>query len=213
MGKEILFFSTLFRQRRYLWPFSLSLHLGIYLLVVSLLILSSGLLATRFGLCQKDCLSGAVSFSSSAGHIFGFCGSSVLLCLRLFHPDLRPFSSNSKYLSLSLLACLFGTGLYGYLSTDLYGAYRSYMEYLFGMREGLELAIQGYIHLIATLVFIVWLPLSDMVHFVAKYFTYHRIRWDRKSIDTSMERRLRRLRSQRISWASLEEARPRWSDL
>ena len=34
------------------------------------------------------------------------------------------------------------------------------------------------VHLIISLLFLIYLPLTDMAHFITKYFTYHAVRWN-----------------------------------
>ena len=58
------------------------------------------------------------------------------------------------------------------------------------------------LHIVISLLFLVYLPLTDMIHFVAKYFTYHEIRWNDAPRDEKMEKELRGLLAQPITWSA-----------
>jgi len=59
-------------------------------------------------------------------------------------------------------------------------------------------------HAALTLVFLAYLPFSQMMHFVAKYFTYHEVRWDDEPMKQggSMEREVQQLLDQPVTWAA-----------
>jgi hypothetical protein len=58
------------------------------------------------------------------------------------------------------------------------------------------------LHLVISLLFLLYLPLTDMIHFIAKYFTYHAVRWDDRPQNEPMERELRGLLTQPVTWSA-----------
>ena len=62
----------------------------------------------------------------------------------------------------------------------------------------------GAAHLLATALFLGWLPFSRMMHFVAKYFTYHQVRWEDEPMrrGSAMERELELLLPRPVSWSA-----------
>lgn len=215
IAKEILLSPSLFKHKRYLWPFSLSLHFGIYMLIICLLLIFFDVLGSRLGSSVMHWAGRPVPPLASIGHFLGLLGSSVLLFLRLIHRDLRPFSSNSRYFTLLLLMGVFGTGLCTASTAGLLDVYRSYVEYLLGIRAGLHLDTCGYAHIVAALIFLIWLPFSDTIHFITKYFMYHWVRWDKRLPDRRMERSLLLQKARVIRWASVEGGgeQTSWGDL
>jgi hypothetical protein len=70
-------------------------------------------------------------------------------------------------------------------------------------------------HLIIVLLFIIYLPLTDMIHFLAKYFTYHYVRWNDAPQNEKMARELRGLLSQPVGWSAAHvpaEGRQSWAE-
>ena len=51
--------------------------------------------------------------------------------------------------------------------------------------------------------FLAYLPFTQMMHFVAKYFTYHQVRWDDRPLEPggSMEREVKELLQQTVTWS------------
>jgi hypothetical protein len=41
-----------------------------------------------------------------------------------------------------------------------------------------------------------------MIHFIAKYFTYHGIRWDDKPLDEQMGKEVNMLLAQPVTWSA-----------
>ena len=56
----------------------------------------------------------------------------------------------------------------------------------------------------AGLVFLAYLPFTQMMHFVAKYFTYHEVRWDDKPViaGDALDRKLDAARHFGIDWSA-----------
>jgi hypothetical protein len=59
-------------------------------------------------------------------------------------------------------------------------------------------------HLLVGLLFLAYLPFSQMMHFVAKYFTYHQVRWEDRPLaaGSPMEGELQALLGQAPTWAA-----------
>ena len=71
------------------------------------------------------------------------------------------------------------------------------------------------VHISLSLVFLIYLPMTNMIHFIAKYFTYHEIRWDDEPQDTKMTRKIRDLMKQPVGWSSSHiktEDKKNWTD-
>jgi hypothetical protein len=57
-------------------------------------------------------------------------------------------------------------------------------------------------HFLISFFFLAYLPFTQMMHFVAKYFTYHEVRWDDKPVDDKMQKELLELLGQKPTWAA-----------
>ena len=90
------------------------------------------------------------------------------------------------------------------------------MESLITLDAGITVAFPLSLHLVISLLFLVYLPLTDMIHFVAKYFTYHHLRWDDEPYDAKMEKKLRGLLSQPVTWSATHvdaDGKRDWADV
>ena len=205
MAKEILLLRGVWRHNHGLWPFSFAMHVGIYLffLVVWLVIIDAGLLLWGAPAAGRGVYEGIVSWLALAGYVLGGLGALSLIAKRALDADLRPFSSASSYFNLALLAAVFISGAYGWLTG------RAFIPDLGMFTRGLVTPAGAAapspviaMHVALSLVFLIYLPLSNMFHFAAKFFTYHEVRWDDRPVDEKMGKELQELLSQPVSWSA-----------
>jgi nitrate reductase gamma subunit len=215
---EALTLRSVWKGNRGLWPLSFTLHLGLYLtaLLYGLTATYAALVAWGRG-SPMPAGAEALSWAFLPGFLLGGLGSIGLLLRRAIDPRLAPFNTPARFLNLLMLATLFATGAYAWsqsagFAEEVIRTARGLIPLNGGLAPTLPLAV----HLSAVAAFLVYLPLSDMVHFVAKYFTYHAVRWDDRPLDPSMERELMSLMSQPVGWAAPHIAAPdrkEWKDL
>ncbi|WP_027718981.1 respiratory nitrate reductase subunit gamma [Desulfovirgula thermocuniculi] len=161
MLTEVFTLKSLFLHNRRAWLPSLTMHWGIYLLVVWPFLVLAGLpLAAPAG---------------KAGGVLALAGSLLLLCYRLARSEVRRLSAPVEYLNLLFIFALALSGLQSGFLGDA-GAVRSYLLGL--ARFTPEQPPAGYLApvLLAEL-FLIYVPLSRMAHFAAKFFTYHKVKW------------------------------------
>ncbi len=204
-AKEMLLLRSVWKHNRPLWPLTFALHYGLYLSA-----------AWTFGMCVIAILPFAGSdllavsplrWSLSAlallGYLLGSAGAFSLLLKRAFDPDLRPFSSLSRYLNLLVLGVVFLSGCCAWLHSEDYVAEVSrFVDGLITPDAMATVALPLSFHLVVSLLFLLYLPTTDMIHFVAKYFAYHMVRWDDRPHDGPMDQELRRLLTQSVSWSA-----------
>jgi len=201
---EIVFLKAVWEHNRRLWWFSFPFHFGLYLLIGAAVLL--GVLAAG-GLAGVDAdaaapVRAATTAVAWGGYALGAIGAVGLLAKRLFDPTLRDFTPPATLLNVSLLLAVFVTGL-GVLAS---GGYADAMAAaLTGLATARATPLPGIAvaHVGVTLVFLAYLPFTPMMHFVAKYFTYHDVRWNDEPMErgSRMEREVERLLAQPVSWA------------
>lgn len=207
MVKEIFLMGSIYKRKRRVWFFSLLLHLGIYLSLLFLLFL---ILRQIFSIWSLEKIDLSMIFFA---YLFGTVGSFGLFILRLFDPDLKGKSVNSRYFNLFFLFSIFGSGLYSVFSTDFFEVCKNYMHSLIFL-EVTSLPKPAFFHFFTVSLFLLYLPFTDMSHFIMKYFTYHRLRWDEETVDRKMEERLLSLYSQPLSWSADHiSGRRSWVDI
>jgi nitrate reductase gamma subunit len=109
----------------------------------------------------------------------GLTGACWLLYLRMTDEGLRDMSDIPAYVNLSLLICMFGSGLLAWIFADRdFSLLRSQLGSLFVFSP--IVPVHGLITLEIFFMglFLAYLPFSRMTHYAAKYFFYHNIMWD-----------------------------------
>ena len=220
MGKEIFFLKAVFENNRKLWYLSFPFHFGMYVLTgaAALTFILALLPASAFPLNEST--SGSViEILAAIGFIIGIIGTLGLIARRFLDPNLRKYTTGSAVFNLFFLLALFLSGLISVLSTpDFYGEMNHYAQSLiFADATGI---VSGAIslHCIITLLFLAYLPFTKMLHFLAKYFTYHEVRWNDSPMigNKKMQQEVIELLKQRPTWAASHlnaDGKKNWVDI
>ncbi|MDQ5988031.1 MAG: sulfate reduction electron transfer complex DsrMKJOP subunit DsrM [Syntrophus sp. SKADARSKE-3] len=162
MLKEILTFGTVYQFNRRLWIGTYSLHMAMAGFVIFSLAYVAGMLpstAAKFFL------------------LLMLVAACYIIWLRLVDRNLRALSSGEEFFNLAFIAVVaaaafFTQFLEGYFPPRYYimSLITFAPDTAFISRAQLVVIFLGGL-------FFIYLPWSKMIHYVAKYFTYHRINW------------------------------------
>lgn len=219
MAIEILSLRGVWRHNLKLWPLTFAFHTGIYLVFLMLLlsILNAIFIITGVSASVLDVFIIITSVVALAGYLLGGLGAISLLLKRILDSDLRAFSSTAKYFNLAFLAAVFISGAYSWFAIpDFALTFSQFIKGLVTLDTGVSVAFPLSLHVILASLFFLYLPFTDMIHFVAKYFTYHEIKWDDSTKDARMEKELEGLLAQPVSWSAEHikaDGRKSWADL
>ena len=219
MAVEIFLLRAIWKHNRGLWPLTFAFHLGIYLIIGMFFfsLVNAVLIVTGVSSSVLNVFQTIVSVLTVAGCLLGSLGAIGLILKRALDSNLRPFSSIAKYFNLVFLGAIFISGAYAWFNVGDFGSEMSlFIEGLITLDTGLTLTLPLSLYIILSLLFILYLPWTDMIHFIAKYFTYHEVRWDDKPQDEKMKRELRGLMSQPVSWSAAHvkaDGKKSWVDL
>jgi nitrate reductase gamma subunit len=205
MGKEILWLRGVWQHNRGLWPLSFSLHAGMYLLsgMLLLLLLTAVLSLAESPLYILHAFPRVASLLALAGYLLGGVGAIGLVLRRALDPNLRPFNTISRYANLLFLAAVFVSGGYAWMVLgDSTPALSRFLKELITLDSAVTVAFPLAAHILISLLFILYLPLTDMIHFVAKFFMFHRVRWDDEPQGRRVEREVSVLLAQPIAWSA-----------
>jgi nitrate reductase gamma subunit len=205
MAKEIFLLRGIWEHNRALWPLTFAFHMGIYLIVgmLFLSVANAAFIIAAVPLSVLNVSLGIASVFALVGYLLGGLGTIGLLLKRALDPNLRPFNTLSTYLNLLFLGAVFISGGYAWLhSGDFASDMSLFIKRLITFDASVTVAFPLSLHLVISLLFILYLPLTDMIHFIAKYFTYHAIRWDDAPQDKKMEQELRGLLAQPVTWSA-----------
>ncbi|MGD2068464.1 MAG: respiratory nitrate reductase subunit gamma, partial [Gemmatimonadota bacterium] len=206
MLQEIVFLKALFEHNRRLWWFSFPFHFGLYLLAgVAGLVVFGGLASlVGVGGAVPGLVSGVTPVLAGAGYALGAVGALGLLVRRLTDPALRSFTTPVALFNLALLVAVFVTGAVAVLSVgDFAGRALALTGGLLTATPPTDLSGPMAAHVVLALVFLAYLPFGQMMHFVAKYFTYHQVRWDDRPLEAggAIDREVEQLLQQPVTWA------------
>jgi len=222
MFQEIVFLKGVWENNRRLWFFSFPFHFGMYLLITAAAMLCAGAILQLVGVSVLDWawLHTALTALAAAGYVLGAIGAVGLLITRLTDPRLQAFRTAAALFNLIFLAASFLTGAYALIAlSDFPGSIAGFLQALF-TADGATAEAPGYLtaHLVLVFLFMAYLPFTQMLHFVAKYFTYHRVRWDDEALTprSGMEKEVLQLLKQPVTWSGPHlqaDGRKNWVDI
>jgi nitrate reductase gamma subunit len=206
MFKEILFLKALFEHKKSLWWFSFPFHFGLYLLIGAAGLLVLGGIGAAVGALSADIwvLSRGLPLLAGAGYGLGVMGAVGLFITRLTEKGMANSTTLATYFNVLLLGSMFGTGIWAVLSMPDFSAQAiGFVTALFTADMSVEIAGVLKAHFLLAFVFLAYLPFTQMMHFVAKYFTYHEVRWDDNPVEPGgkMEKELMELLGQSPTWS------------
>ena len=187
MGKEIIFIQSMYHNNRPLWIFSFPFHFGLYLSIGFVLLVYLGAI---LGLAGVSIVSTETSFVGTAvyyltvicgvaGAGLGCLGSVGLFFSRIFRRELRRTSVWTDYANVALLAAVFGSTIWTWAKIDpTFDGTRAFITSLITFSPAAAMPTVVAIHFGLAAAFLFWLPFTHMTHFVGKYFTYHKVKWE-----------------------------------
>jgi nitrate reductase gamma subunit len=172
MAEEIALLKGVFTHNRKVWWGSLPFHWGLYLMAGTTVGLALGALGLG--------LPGWPQVLAAAGGLGGALvaiGSLALIRLRTSDPRLVPYTSPLDLLNLAFLAVLGALSAAVALPpSGMDAVLAATADVLHGRAPRAAPLLSAQMSLAA--LFLMYLPATRMVHFFAKYFTYHEVRWD-----------------------------------
>ena len=221
MFKEILFLKALFEHKRSLWYFSFPFHFGMYLLIGADALLVLGGLGVTLGWISPEMwiLGRGLPLLAGLGYGLGILGAVGLFLTRMFEKGMANTTTRATYFNVLLLGALFGTGIWAVTSLpDFSSQVLGFVGALFTADMSIQLAGALKAHFLLSFVFLAYLPFTQMMHFVAKYFTYHEIRWDDRPVEAGgkMEKEIIGLLGQSPTWSGAHiraDGKKTWVDI
>ena len=221
MFKEIVFLKGIWKNNRRMWWFSFPFHFGMYMLIVSGALIALTVVLELAGVAGASAgfLGRAVSIFGGVGYVLGTIGAIGLLASRLSDPRLKNYTSPVSLFNLLLLLAVFVSGGYALFGSADYAAEAAKFVGAL-LSADTSIAIPGSVaaHLVLVMVFLAYLPFTQMMHFVAKYFTYHQIRWDDTPLEAAggMEAQIMELLGQPVTWSASHlkaDGKKNWVDI
>jgi nitrate reductase gamma subunit len=225
MGREIFFFKEYFDRNRSLWHIVYPFHLGVFLFVGFFVLLLVGALTLRADMAvagESAPVWGRLVYYLTlvvgvAALVLGTAGSLGLLFRKLVDKTMGPYTRRIEYFNILFVLAIFLTGLISWAAADsTFATARGYVNSLFTFADvaGVNAVIVAHIVLLA--LFLSYLPFTNMMHFFAKFFTYHMVRWDDKPHlrGSELERKLKPQLQFPLGWSAAHtQSIKHWSDV
>jgi len=202
MIPEILFLKGLWEFNRPMWYVSFPFHFGLYLLTAGIALLCCTAAAPDLLL---PVLHGAYSICAATGVILSLLGALGLLARRTFVRELRQYSSPGDFFNLVFFVATLTLLVAGQMTRPAGSA--TPLVILRGAATfnlALPLPTVFCTGMAAGALLLAYIPMTHMSHFIAKYFTYHRVRWDERANEPggSIEKRMAEYLMYRPTWSA-----------
>lgn len=208
MLEEMLLIRSLWRHNRPQWFASFPFHAGLYLLVGFIVMLAIGAgVEQPLGPASPVWLAvqGVTAFVGVAGLLSGTLGAVLLLCRRFFDPVLRAASCFADYFNLVFLLAVFVAAVFAWAIADpVFSQLREFIHGILSLSPAAGIGTPIAAEAALASLFMIYLPFTHMTHFVAKYFTFHQVRWDDAPNlgDSAMQKRIMANLSRRVGWSA-----------
>lgn len=212
MLKEIIFIKSLFERNRQLWWFSYPFHTGLYFLICYLFLLAIGAIGE---INNVTIASGGGVFGMIVHYLTIFCGllglilvitgAAGLLVKRITRKELRLFSAPADYFNLVLFLFVMITGFISWLTGDRsFAVARSYVAGIFSFSASISMNSVMTLHIFFAGILLIYLPFTHMIHFMAKYFAYHYVRWSNEpnTSGSKVEKHVIKQLGYKVSWSA-----------
>ncbi len=195
MASEIFLLKRVREHNPYhLWPWSLAMHWGTYLLLLWMVLLAS---SKAFPM-----LSGPAGIIGVTAFVLGLVGTVGLIVKRAITRDLALYTAPVDYFNLVFLLAIFGLGLVSWLADAGFSQHQAYLTSLFAFRPvSVSLTVVAMFFLLEA--FAIYMPFSKLIHYIIKHFTFTETLWD-DAFSVKGSRKDKRIEKQlayEINWA------------
>jgi nitrate reductase gamma subunit len=217
MFREGLLFQQCFRCNRKLWYVTYPFHLGIFScgLWIVFLFIRVPIQILNFSSMMRG-IDFLIIFLGIVGISLGIYGCAGLLIRRIFDPDLSTYTAPREYYNLCMILLVFALGMIAWLGMDRdFSLSRAYVDSL--VRFSTPPQTGSFFGVIIALfsAFIDSLPFGSLQHGIAKFFTYHRVRWENEPNlrGSRLESDIISQLNRSVTWSASHIYAGKWKDL
>jgi len=223
---ELISFRLYYRHQKKYWFVVYPFHIGIFLLICWFAFLLIGSLLLMFSNTEISAnapgiLGNMIYYLTLGTGVAGFSISIIgcigLLVERSVDKDLNLYATPMDYFNHAFILAILLSGLFGWLIFDPgFATSRAFMKSLFVLSSVIDVNPATYINILLTCLFLVYMPFTPIMHYIAKYFIYHKVLWDDESIlqTPGIEKEIGVLLNRSPSWSASHIGQGRtWGDI
>ncbi len=225
MIPEILFIRALHEDNRSLWYWSFPFHMGLYLCLGGLALMTAGVVLEIAGIAPLNSTPGhflqvLTSYIAVIGYVMGAVGAIGLFIKRVSDPELSEFSAGIDYMNLLWLAAIFVTGFMVWYTDAGFLTSRAYLKGLLTFKAtSVSLSTIHIVNFVLFLSFFTYFPFTHMTHMVSKYFMWDKVKWDDDPNvgNPAMDAKIKEYLSYPVTWSGphiqAEEGKKSWAEV
>jgi len=187
MGSELFLFKLYYRLNKNYWYYVYPFHIGTFLLVAWLVLLLLGAITSIAGV---EVSSGSANawgiiihyltlITGIGGYIIAGFGCLGLLIKRFRNESLKRYTVPVDYFNLTFIMVVIIAGLVSWILFDpVFSIARDFMISLISFTPASSINPATYTSILLISLFLMYSPFTRMTHYVAKFFTYHKVLWD-----------------------------------
>jgi nitrate reductase gamma subunit len=213
MIPEILLIRGLWKNNRSLWYISYPFHAGLYLLVAVLGLLVLGGIFEALGVPVSSESGNIIVLAiyyitillAFVGLVAGLIGCVALFLRRLISEELRNYASFADYFNLIFLFAVMGAALLTWLFVDHnFIIARQFIKDLITFQAANSGSGLFNLQIFLLGLLLIYMPFTHMIHFFAKYFMYHHVKWDDEPNirGGSIEKKVNAVLQKPVSWSA-----------
>ena len=213
MFEEIFFLKGVYHNNKKLWLFSFPFHFGLYLIVGTfILIFASAILDITSVINLYNTQSVIGNILSIATDIFGYAGLAItfvgcvgLIIQRSTDEKFKFYNAPMDFINLYfILVLVISISITLLFSNPSFILSKYYARNLLSLNFEIIPDTLFIIHIILISLFLLYFPITRMMHLFSKYFTYHNVRWeDEANVKGSkLEKRIKEALNFGVSWSA-----------
>ena len=213
MFEEIVFLKGVYHHNKKLWYFSFPFHFGLYLIVVTFFLVFAEAILDIFSVISlfnsysvtENILSLLTNICGYAGLVLTFIGCIGLIIQRATDKKFKFYNAPMDFVNLFfILILVIFISLTLFLSNPSFVASKLYAKSLLTFNFTFIPGSVFILHIILISLFLLYFPITRMMHLFAKYFTYHNVRWEDEANvkGGKLEKRIKAALNFGVSWSA-----------
>lgn len=212
MMSEMIFVKGLYEENRKLWNKSFPFHFGLYMLIgfTGLIVFGALLEVAGVRMVGSDrsviaaLIQGLTYLMGIPGMLMVLYGSAALFLNRMSDPDLEDYTYLSHYLNLAFIFAATLTAFFAWLFSDL--NFEMLRGFVGGLLPFKEMPPTGFLvsaEVVLAALLMAYIPFTNMSHPIAKYYMWHKVRWDDEPNfpGGEIERKIQGYLGMEVTWA------------